>query len=167
MARSGDHAGQGKIGRIAETGTPMVVRGLRGDEPWLVNPGWSARQGVRAFVGYPLLEGGTVLGVLAVFEREVPSDSTLQALGFVAQAAALRLIDLRERAELHARLLAFEEALSPVEPARQALSGTWRADRRSSRAQSFANSSGRPSKTLSHRPTDECSGRMGPRRCLR
>jgi transcriptional regulator with GAF, ATPase, and Fis domain len=117
------HAGQGKIGRIAETGTPMVVRGLRGDEPWLVNPGWSARQGVRAFVGYPLLlDGETVLGVLAMFERAVPSDSTLQALGFVAQAAALRLIDLRERAELHARLLAFEEALSPAEPAGQALS---------------------------------------------
>jgi transcriptional regulator with GAF, ATPase, and Fis domain len=116
------HAGQGKIGRIAETGTPMVVRGLRGDEPWLVNPGWSARQGVRAFVGYPLLDGETVLGVLAVFERAVPPDSTLQALGLVAQAAALRLIDLRERAELHARLLAFEEALSRAEPAGQALS---------------------------------------------
>ena len=98
--------GSGKIGEICATRQPFVVRAIRGDEAWLANPGWIARQAVRAFVGYPLMAGDEVVGALAIFDRTAPSDLTLDALRFVADYAALRLIDLRDRAALQARLLA-------------------------------------------------------------
>ena len=50
--------GAGKIGQIAATRTPCVVRSIRGDEEWLANPGWIARQGVRAFPGLPATIAG-------------------------------------------------------------------------------------------------------------
>ena len=102
--------GHGKIGDIAASRRPLIVRSIRGDEPWLANPGWSARQGVRAFVGYPLCDDDRVLGVMAVFDRAVPDDPTLAELAFLAKVAALRIVDLGERASLHAQVLAFEES---------------------------------------------------------
>ena len=101
-------AGVGKIGQIAQTRTPLVVRSIRGDEDWLANPGWIARQGVRAFLGYPLIASTEVVGVLAVFDRAAPSDATLDEVQFVANYAAARIIDLRERAALREKLRALE-----------------------------------------------------------
>jgi transcriptional regulator with GAF, ATPase, and Fis domain len=92
--------GSGKIGRIAHSRTPFIVRSIRGDEEWLANPGWISRQAVRAFAGYPLLEGTELVGVLAVFDRTPPTDAALDDLQFVADYAAARL----------ARLLACEAA---------------------------------------------------------
>lgn len=111
-------AGVGKIGHIAETRTPLVVRAIRGDEVWLVNPGWIARQGVRAFLGYPLIASNQVVGVLAIFDRVTPSDTTLDEVQFLANYAAARLIDLRERALLRQQLRALEgSTAAPVGPA--------------------------------------------------
>ena len=76
--------GAGKIGGIATTGQPLIVRSLRGDEEWLVNPAWAARQGVRALMAFPLSAGDEVIGVLAVFDRELPSNEVLVDLPFVA-----------------------------------------------------------------------------------
>lgn len=103
--------GAGKIGEIAAARTPRIVRGIRGDEHWLVNPGWIARQGVRAFVGYRLVAEDTVVGVRAVFDRAVPSDAALDELRFLADYFALRVVDLQERARLRAALDAAERAV--------------------------------------------------------
>jgi transcriptional regulator with GAF, ATPase, and Fis domain len=89
--------GIGKIGQIAATREPLIVRGIRGDEDWLANPGWVSRQGVRAFIGLPLLAGDDVLGVMATFERISPSDDAIEELWFVAAVAAARLQDLATR----------------------------------------------------------------------
>lgn len=90
--------GVGKIGRIAATREPMIVRGIRGDEDWIANVNWIARQGVRAFAGYPLVADDDVLGVLAIFDREIPSDEAIEDLRLVADVAAARLAHLRVRA---------------------------------------------------------------------
>jgi transcriptional regulator with GAF, ATPase, and Fis domain len=90
--------GTGKIGQIAAMRAPSVVRGIRGDEDWIANPGWIARQGVRAFLGYPLIASDEVIGVLAVFDRAMPADAMLEDLQFLADYAAARIVDLRERA---------------------------------------------------------------------
>ena len=92
--------GAGKIGQIAATGQPLLVRSIRGDEDWLANPGWIARQGVRAFLGYPLTIADDVVGVLAVFDRATPSDEVTGETQFVAEYAAARLSDLRARTSL-------------------------------------------------------------------
>ena len=82
------------IAAIAESREPVLVRGLRGDEDWLINPSWAARQGVRAFVGLPLIADATAVGVLAVFDREIPSDPTIAQLQLLADVAAARVADL-------------------------------------------------------------------------
>lgn len=109
-------AGVGKIGQLCAAREPFIVRSLRGDESWLANPGWIARQGVRAFVGYPLIAGDDVAGALGIFDRVAPSDETLETLQFVADYAAVRLLDLRDRAVAQSRLAALEKATQPAIP---------------------------------------------------
>ena len=86
--------GQGKIGETALTRRAMVVRSIRGDEEWLANPSWIARQGVRAFTAYPLAENDQTFGVLAVFDRTAPSDADLRSRQFLADFAGIRLAQL-------------------------------------------------------------------------
>lgn len=112
-AFAGIPAGSGKIGQMCERREPFVVRSIRGDEPWLANPAWIARQGVRAFIGYPLIADSDMVGAMAIFDRATPSEETLDALQFVAEYAALRVVDLRERAVLQARVLALDQSVDP------------------------------------------------------
>ena len=88
------------IGAVAQSGRPLIVRGIRGDEDWLINSSWAARQGARAFAALPLVAGDHVAGVLAVFDRESFSEEVLSQLQLVADIAAVRLEDLRAREEL-------------------------------------------------------------------
>jgi transcriptional regulator with GAF, ATPase, and Fis domain len=102
--------GEGKIGRIAATRTSFVVTNLRGDEEWLANPGWIARQGVRAFVGHAMTVNDDVFGVLAIFDRARPSAETLALWEFLAQLAATRLAQIRDHDALVARVAALESS---------------------------------------------------------
>jgi transcriptional regulator with GAF, ATPase, and Fis domain len=86
------------IREIAAAKAPLVVRGVRGDEDWLTNAGWAARQGVRSFVALPLVGGDEAVGVLAVFDREIPDDSLIADLQLVAEVTAVRLTELQSRA---------------------------------------------------------------------
>jgi transcriptional regulator with GAF, ATPase, and Fis domain len=90
-------SGDGKIGRIAATGIPLIVPDVRGDEDWLANPGWASRQGVRSFAGLPLIAAGQTMGVLAIFSREFLPDDAIGDIQFVAQVVACRLRSLWER----------------------------------------------------------------------
>lgn len=84
--------------RIATTLEPLVVRAIRGDEDWLLNPGWAARQGIRAFIALPLVSAGRAVGVLAALDRDPPGDALLVDLQLVADIAAARIADLQTRA---------------------------------------------------------------------
>jgi transcriptional regulator with GAF, ATPase, and Fis domain len=86
--------GAGKIGAIASTGEARIVRGLRGDEDWLANSTWVSRQGVKTFVGLPLVAGQAVLGVFALFDRRMLSDQYLDDLRFIVDLTAARLAAL-------------------------------------------------------------------------
>ena len=93
-----------QIAAIAASRQAFVVSGLRGDEDWLTNPSWAARQGVRAFVAIPLIERDVVHGVLAMFDRTVPTTDALEELQLLADLTAARLAHLAKsiitRAEL-------------------------------------------------------------------
>ena len=83
--------GVGKIGRVAGSGAPLLVKDLRGDEDWLSNPGWIARQGVRGFAAFPLSGSQHPMGVLAIFTRTPLTDVAVADLQFVADFIAARL----------------------------------------------------------------------------
>jgi GAF domain-containing protein len=88
--------GVGKIGRIATTREALVARRIRGDEEWLANPAWAARQGVRSFAGFPLIANDNVLGVFATFDRSVLTDDALDDLEFAAEIVAACLYRLQD-----------------------------------------------------------------------
>jgi transcriptional regulator with GAF, ATPase, and Fis domain len=90
----------GAIAAIVATRQPLIVLGVRGDEDWLINPSWASRQGVRAFLGLPLIDDDVVVGVLAIFERTLPSSDIVAQFQLVADVAAARLAALRARADV-------------------------------------------------------------------
>ena len=86
--------GETTIAEITAARTPFVVSGLRGDEDWLTNPSWAARQGVRAFAAWPLVDNDAVVGALALFTRTALSSDVLAQLQLVADVSAARIASL-------------------------------------------------------------------------
>jgi len=96
-----------KIGRVASTGDPLLVVGLRGDEAWIADRAWIEREGIRSFAAQPLIYAGEVLGVLAVFDRNLLADADVESLRVFADHAAVSVANRRafdEIARLRARL---------------------------------------------------------------
>jgi PAS domain S-box-containing protein len=96
----GPHArvpvGEFKIGLIAAERRPHLTNEVVGDER-VGDQEWAAREGMVAFAGYPLVVGGRLVGVMALFARHTLSDLTLNAMASVANGIALGIE--RRRAE--------------------------------------------------------------------
>lgn len=80
--------GEGEIGRIAAERAPHVTNDVEHD-PLFRDPAWARREGLTAFAGHPLLVGGELVGVLAIFAREPLSHAAAKGLGAVADAIAV------------------------------------------------------------------------------
>lgn len=96
-----------KIGRVANTGNPLLISGLQGDEDWIADPGWVRRELVRTFAAQPLVFRGEVLGVLAIFDSGVLGEPDFEWLRVVADHAAVSIANARafeEIGRLRARL---------------------------------------------------------------
>lgn len=98
-----------KVGRIAATGEPLEVSNIDGEPEWLAVPTWADSEGIRGFAGQPLVYGGEVLGVLAIFSRTTIGDTCLDWMRMIADHAAASLANataweeierLRSRLEL-------------------------------------------------------------------
>jgi len=79
--------GQLKIGLIAQERTPHVTNDVIND-PRLSNPDWARGEGMVAFAGFPLLAGGQVVGVLAMFSREPIGQAVMETLGTISDTIA-------------------------------------------------------------------------------
>jgi PAS domain S-box-containing protein len=81
--RDGPHAripvGQLKIGQIAQEGLAHLTNDVPNDSR-VADKEWARREGLVAFAGYPLVAEGRVVGVAAMFARQMLDDSTLEAL---------------------------------------------------------------------------------------
>jgi PAS domain S-box-containing protein len=80
--------GEFKIGKIAQERQPHLTNQVVGD-PRVGNQEWARREGMVAFAGYPLIVGDRLVGVMAMFARQPLAESTLAALGVVADSIAL------------------------------------------------------------------------------
>jgi PAS domain S-box-containing protein len=89
-----------KIGRVGETGEPMLLPNLRGDEEWIADPEWMKREGVRTFAAQPLVFRGEVLGVLAIFDAGVLGDAEFRWLRIFADHAAVSIANARAFEEI-------------------------------------------------------------------
>lgn len=91
-----------KIGRVAQTGEPLLVPNLRGDEDWVAEPAWVRREGVKTVAAQPLVFRGEVLGVLAIFDRGVLDEEDFQWLRVLADHAAVSIANARAFEEIAA-----------------------------------------------------------------
>lgn len=79
-----------KIGLIASERRPHLTNAVVGD-PRVADQDWARREGMVAFAGYPLLVEGRLVGVMALFAKRALPESTLLALGTVANVVALAI----------------------------------------------------------------------------
>ena len=89
-----------KIGRVAQTGQPLLLPGVRGDEEWVVDPKWIRREKVRTVAAQPLVFRGETLGVLALFDNGVLSDEEFRWLRVFADHAAVSIANARAFEEI-------------------------------------------------------------------
>jgi PAS domain S-box-containing protein len=92
--------GQFKIGLIAEERKAHLTNAIA-EDPRVGDPAWAAREGMVSFAGYPLIFGGRLNGVLAMFARHTLSPTDFDALSTVANAIAVGIA--RARADLAIR----------------------------------------------------------------
>lgn len=88
--------GSFKIGRIAESRMPHISNNVLND-PEVSDKAWAEREQIVAFAGYPLIVEERLIGVMAMFSREVLEDDTLDALDSVADIVSQGIE--RKRAE--------------------------------------------------------------------
>ncbi|PAY17543.1 hybrid sensor histidine kinase/response regulator [Rhodopirellula sp. SM50] len=84
--RFGDY----KIGRIAAAQQAHVTNRVLGDGE-IHDQQWAKREGMIAFAGYPLIDEGKAVGVMAMFSRHPVSESVASLLESVANGIALRI----------------------------------------------------------------------------
>lgn len=89
-----------KIGRVAETGEPLFLSGVRGDEEWIAEPTWIQREGVKTVAAQPLIFRGTTLGVLALFDSGTLDEEDFQWLRVFANHAAVSIANARAFEEI-------------------------------------------------------------------
>ncbi|HEY5934489.1 MAG TPA: PAS domain S-box protein [Kofleriaceae bacterium] len=89
--------GQFKIGTIAEEREPHLTNDVNND-PRIGDPEWAARERMVSFAGYPLIVGGELVGVVAMFSREPLAQAAFEGLRATADAIAVGI--RRNRAEL-------------------------------------------------------------------
>ncbi len=78
------------VGLVAEQRRPHVSNDPQND-PLVGDPAWLGHAAIRSYAGHPLLVGGELVGVMAMFAREPLSDVALAALAAVADAVAVRV----------------------------------------------------------------------------
>lgn len=85
-----------KVGLIAKGGLPELTNNLANDSN-VGDRDWVKREGMVAFIGYPLFVESRLVGVMAMFSRNRLPDDTLELLGSIADSIAQGIV--RKRVE--------------------------------------------------------------------
>ncbi|HEY6197736.1 MAG TPA: sigma 54-interacting transcriptional regulator [Candidatus Binatia bacterium] len=89
-----------KVGQVGTSEIPILIKDFAAENDWIVRPDWATREGIRSFVGHPLVFQGKILGVLALFSRECLSDQDSTWLGIFAKQAAVAIANARAFEEI-------------------------------------------------------------------
>ena len=92
--------GFGKVGHIAQTRQAVEEKKVGPHSHWIVDPEWARRECIRGLIGQPLLFRDRLLGVLAVFTRESPTNDDLAWLRAFADHAAAAVANSQAFAEI-------------------------------------------------------------------
>jgi transcriptional regulator with GAF, ATPase, and Fis domain len=98
-----------KLAHMARTGESVLIPDIAGTHDAVIDRDWALREQIEGFIGHPLRFRGGIVGVLAVFLRVHPNQSTLDWLSTFAAHAAVaigncrafqQIDDLRRQLEL-------------------------------------------------------------------
>jgi transcriptional regulator with GAF, ATPase, and Fis domain len=92
--------GVAKVGRIGQTGQPLVINEADQNLAWIVRPEWAKREGIRGFHGQPIMYKGETLGVLAVFEREPVTEEATAWFRMIADHVGVAIVNARAFEEI-------------------------------------------------------------------
>jgi PAS domain S-box-containing protein len=87
--------GELKIGRIAADQMPRLINDVMNEGDG-IDREWAQREGLVAFVGYPLVVDGATVGVMAAFARHPLSSAALEAMSTVADVIAMGIVRRQE-----------------------------------------------------------------------
>jgi signal transduction histidine kinase/ligand-binding sensor domain-containing protein len=107
--------GKLKVGRIAESRSPLLTNDVANDLH-ISDKQWAEREGMVAFAGYPLLLESHLLGVVAMFARHQLSKEAFEALGSVADTISQ---GIERRGAKEALVKSREERLAELERVRR------------------------------------------------
>ena len=82
-------------GRIAADGVPILQQGLRDSTPGIIRRSWLANEKIMSFAGHPLVSGGEIVGVLAIFSRGLLTEHDSAWLQIFAQLVAVAITNAR------------------------------------------------------------------------
>jgi transcriptional regulator with GAF, ATPase, and Fis domain len=91
--------GFGKISPV-NSGEPVLLQGLTGEEEWIADRAWFRREGIRTFAGQPLVFHGEALGVLAIFDRGALTETDFSWLRIFADHAAVSIANVNAYEEI-------------------------------------------------------------------
>ena len=89
-----------RIGWIGKSGESLHLSDTADDQEWIARNNWLHREGVRSFVGHPLVFGDEILGVLAVFSRKALNEKEFNWLRAFADSAAVAIANARAFEEI-------------------------------------------------------------------
>ncbi len=99
----GPHAripvGRFKVGQIAAERRPFLINDVPRD-PRIGDQDWAAREGMTAFMGFPLIVDDRVVGVMALFSRRSISEVLFAQLHPIANAIAVGIVRKRTEEDL-------------------------------------------------------------------
>lgn len=100
-----------KIGSIARSREPHLTNRVIGD-PQFNNQVWAEKEGMVAFAGYPLIVDDRLVGVMAMFSKNILEDTVMTSLASVADKIALGIE--RKKSEEKVHLLSFYDSLTQL-----------------------------------------------------
>lgn len=89
-----------KIGRVAQSGEPLLLPDIQGTEEWIAVPDWIQSERVKTFAAQPLVYRGEVLGVLALFDAGRLLAPDFEWLRVFADHAAVSLANAKAFEEI-------------------------------------------------------------------
>jgi len=102
-----------KIGLIAQRGTKTISSDVVNDER-IHDRAWAAEHKLQSFVGLPLIQGGEVIGVVAMFSRNVFSERRLETLDLLGSATVSAIANVRHKIAAEAANKAKSEFLASM-----------------------------------------------------
>lgn len=84
-----------KLAYMVQSGEPVLVPDIAWTEDAVIDKEWAKREQIEGFIGHPLHFRGGIVGVLAVFLRVHPNQSTLDWLSTFAAHAAVAIGNCR------------------------------------------------------------------------